>query len=67
VQRCKVPYEGGTLPALFVGAGSSPGPCMVMFDGFEIMKEKICPMQTNDDFRRRGISLLIVDHPGQDG
>lgn len=64
VQRCKVPYEGGTLPALFVGAGSSPGPCMVMFDGFDIMKETICLMQIDDDFRRRGISLLIVDHPG---
>lgn len=64
VERCEVPYEGGSLPALFVKAGSGRGPCMVMFDGFDIMKETICLMGIHEDFRRRGISMLIVDHPG---
>ena len=63
-ERCAVPYEGTTLPALFVRAGPPGGPCMVMFDGFDIMKETICLMDVHEDFRRRGISLLIVDHPG---
>lgn len=64
VERCAVPYEGSTLPALFVRAGDGRGPCMVMFDGFDIMKETICLMQIHEEFRRRGISVLIVDHPG---
>jgi dienelactone hydrolase len=64
MERCWVPYEGTTLPALFVRAGTGRGPCMVMFDGFDIMKETICLMDIHEDFRRRGISLLIVDHPG---
>jgi len=64
VEFCKVPYEGTTLPALFVRAGTGRGPCMVMFDGFDIMKETICLMDVHADYRRRGISLLIVDHPG---
>lgn len=64
VERCSVPYEGTTLPALFVRAGERGGPCMVMFDGFDVMKETICLMDIHADFRRRGISLLIVDHPG---
>jgi len=36
---------------------------MVHFDGFDIMKELIY-MRTGEEFRRRGISVLIVDHPG---
>ncbi len=64
VERCEIPYEGTTLPALFVRAGDGRGPCMVMFDGFDIMKETICLMQIHEDFRRRGISMLVVDHPG---
>lgn len=65
VERVLIPYEGTTLPALFVKAPSEkPGPCMVMFDGFDIMKETICLMDIHEAFRRRGISMLIVDHPG---
>jgi dienelactone hydrolase len=66
VERVRVPYEGTSLPALFVkaGNGEAPGPCMVMFDGFDIMKETICLMDIHNDYRRRGISMLIVDHPG---
>ena len=45
VYRVLVPYEGTTLPALFAGAQADAGPCMVMFDGFDIMKETICLME----------------------
>lgn len=65
VERVLIPYEGTTLPALLVKApGAGRQPCMVMFDGFDIMKETICLMDIHEDFRRRGISMLIVDHPG---
>src|SRR5712691_3611073 len=36
---------------------------MVHFDGFDITKEIIYGA-VGEEFRRRGISLLIVDHPG---
>jgi dienelactone hydrolase len=64
VERVLVPYEGTTLPALFAGAQAGAGPCMVMFDGFDIMKETICLMGVHEAFRRRGVSMLVVDHPG---
>ena len=38
---------------------------MVHFDGFDVMKEIIYQYHgIAEEFRRRGISLLIVDHPG---
>jgi dienelactone hydrolase len=38
---------------------------MVHFDGFDVMKELIYQSQgIAEEFRRRGVSLLIVDHPG---
>lgn len=64
VEWVEVPFQGKSLPALFCRApvkGSAP--CMVHFDGFDIMKEKIYIMAAQE-FRQRGISLLIVDHPG---
>ena len=64
VEWVEVPFQGKSLPALFSRAPvKGPAPCMVHFDGFDIMKEKIYVMAA-DEFRRRGISLLIVDHPG---
>ena len=60
----EVPFQGKSLPALFSKAPvKDPAPCMVHFDGFDMMKE-ILYLRTADDFRRRGISLLLVDHPG---
>ena len=38
-------------------------PCMVHFDGLDVTKE-IIYAAVADEFRRRGVSLLIVDHPG---
>src|SRR5215216_3716787 len=64
VERVEVPYGEHKLPAFFMKA-PVPGraPCMVHFDGFDVMKEIIYG-GTADEYRRRGISLLIVDHPG---
>ena len=36
---------------------------MIHFDGFDVTKE-IIYSGAADEYRRRGISLLIVDHPG---
>jgi dienelactone hydrolase len=64
VEWVEVPFQGKSLPALFSKApGKGPAPCMVHFDGFDVMKE-IIYQSTAEEFRRRGISLLIVDHPG---
>jgi dienelactone hydrolase len=64
VEWVEVPFQGKSMPALFSRAPvKGPAPCMVHFDGFDIMKEKIYFMAA-DEFRRRGVSLLIVDHPG---
>jgi dienelactone hydrolase len=64
IEWVEVPFQGKSLPALFCKApGKGRGPCMVHFDGFDTMKEKIY-FSTGDELRRRGISLLIVDHPG---
>jgi len=64
VERVEVPYGEHKLPAFFMKA-PVPGraPCMVHFDGFDVMKEIIYG-GTADEYRRRGISLLIIDHPG---
>ena len=64
VEWVEIPYQGKSMPALFSKApGRGRLPCMVHFDGFDGMKELIYQW-TADEFRRRGLSLLIVDHPG---
>ncbi len=64
VECVEVPFQGKSLPALFSKApGKGRLPCIVHFDGFDIMKE-IIYLRVAEEFRRRGISLLIVDHPG---
>lgn len=64
VEWVEVPFQGKSMPALFSKAPvKGPAPCMVHFDGFDIMKEYIY-QSTAEEYRRRGISLLIVDHPG---
>src|SRR5262249_15065968 len=64
VERVEVPYGAASLPAFFVKAPvPGPAPCMVHFDGFDATKETIYG-SVGEEYRRRGISLLIVDHPG---
>ncbi|MFL6660576.1 MAG: alpha/beta hydrolase family protein [Rhizobacter sp.] len=65
IERVAVPFEGTTLPALFVLApGPGPKPCMVVFDGFDVMKEFTVWTRLPEQLARRGVSTLIVDHPG---
>jgi dienelactone hydrolase len=64
VEFVEVPYGEHRLPAYFMKAPvSGRAPCMVHFDGFDVTKEIIYGA-TAEEYRRRGISLLIVDHPG---
>jgi dienelactone hydrolase len=64
VEKVEIPYGKQTLKAYYMPAGV-PGraPCMVHFDGFDVTKE-IIYNGVADEYRRRGIALLIVDHPG---
>jgi fermentation-respiration switch protein FrsA (DUF1100 family) len=65
VEWVEIPYDRASLPALFVPADvDGPAPCMVHFDGLDVMKELIYLSGLPAEFRRRGISTLIVDHPG---
>jgi dienelactone hydrolase len=66
VEFVEVPFEGGSLPALFVPAGDEgdgPSPCLVHFDGKDDVKE-VTYLRHREGLADRGISLLIVDHPG---
>jgi dienelactone hydrolase len=64
VEYVQVPYGDTTLPAIFMKApGGGRRPCMVHFNGLDLTKE-IVYSAIADEFRRRGVSLLIVDHPG---
>lgn len=70
----EVPYEGTSLPALFLpisgkgiagsGKAKGPGPCMIGFDGFDVTKEWTYLSGLADALAARGVSVLIVDHPG---
>ena len=65
VEWVEIPYDGTSLPALFVPADrDGPAPCMIHFDGLDVMKELIYLSGLPGEFRRRGIPTLIVDHPG---
>jgi len=64
IEYVQVPYEGTYLPAIFMKApGSDKTPCMVHFNGLDLTKE-IVYSAIADELKRRGISALIVDHPG---
>jgi dienelactone hydrolase len=64
IEWVEIPFQGKFLPALFSKApGRDRIPCMVHFDGFDWLKE-FSYLLSAEEFRRRGISLLVVDHPG---
>jgi len=64
VEYVQVPYEGTFLPAIYMKApGAEKSPCMVHFNGLDLTKE-IVYSAIADEFKRRGVSVLIVDHPG---
>ena len=64
VEFVDVQFGKHKLPAIFSKA-PVPGraPCVVHFDGLDVTKE-IIYSAVAEEFRRRGVSLLIVDHPG---
>lgn len=65
IEHVEVPYEGASLPALYVHAERAAGraPAMVFFDGFDITKE-IQYFKGVPDLVARGIACLLVDGPG---
>jgi pimeloyl-ACP methyl ester carboxylesterase len=68
IEHVEIPYEGGSLPALYVHAEPVPGhsgptPAVVFFDGFDVTKE-IQYFKGVPDLVARGIACLIVDGPG---
>lgn len=65
IEQVSLPYEGTTLPALFHRApGLGRRPVMVHFDGFDVTKEWMSMCGIADEFAHRGVSTLMVDHPG---
>ena len=65
IEFVTIPYEGTTLPALLYRApGNGPRPTMIHFDGFDVTKEWMHLCGIAREFSARGISTLMVDHPG---
>ncbi|MGH3381310.1 MAG: alpha/beta hydrolase family protein [Actinoallomurus sp.] len=64
VEFVTVPYEGTELRALFVPSEDPANtPCVIHFDGLDVMKELIFLMHA-DELKERRVSMLICDHPG---
>ncbi|MBI3935688.1 MAG: alpha/beta fold hydrolase [Betaproteobacteria bacterium] len=66
IERVEVPYEGATLPALFMKAPGVAGraPAVVVFDGMDNCKE-MSVLFAGLEFARRGMHTLAIDGPGQ--
>ena len=63
-ERVEIPYGDTSFPGLFVrGDGEGPRPCMVFCNGLDSVKEMIY-LAIRDTFAVRGISCLMIDHPG---
>jgi dipeptidyl aminopeptidase/acylaminoacyl peptidase len=67
MEHVSIPYEGTTLPAIYVHAEpanrSGKVPAVVFFDGLDVTKE-IQYFKGVADLVARGIACLIVDGPG---
>lgn len=67
VEFVEVPWQGGTIPCLFVKApGDGPKACMIHIQGFDSLKEFQYPI-VGEEYRRRGMSMLLCDQPGAGG
>ena len=66
VEKVEVPYEGVTLPALFMRAPGATGrvPTVVLFDGLDNCKE-MSVLFAGLEFAARGWNTLAIDGPGQ--
>jgi hypothetical protein len=65
-RRVEIPYEGRSLPALFVRAEGVLGaaPVLVQLNGIDSTKEIKYRLGLPTWLARRGVSSLIVDQPG---
>ncbi len=66
IERVEVPFEGGSLPGLFMKApgATGPRPTVVVFDGMDNCKE-MSVLFAGLEFARRGWNTLSIDGPGQ--
>ncbi|MGA0114630.1 MAG: alpha/beta hydrolase family protein [Burkholderiales bacterium] len=66
IEFVEVPYEGKTLPALFMKAPgvSLRAPTVVIFNGMDNCKE-MSVIFAGLEFARRGMHTLAIDGPGQ--
>ncbi len=66
VEKVEVPYEGTTLPALFLKAPGAKGraPTVAVFDGMDNCKE-MSVLFAGLEFAARGWHTLAIDGPGQ--
>ena len=70
----EVPYshngQDTSLPALFfpanpkAGTGDGLAPCIIHFDGLDVMKEFLYLAGVARAYAARGVSTLLIDHPG---
>lgn len=67
IEHVEIPYDGTSLPAIYVHAEgpdhAQQVPAMVFFDGLDVTKE-IQYFKGVADLAARGIACLIVDGPG---
>ncbi|MBI37150.1 MAG: hypothetical protein CL568_06150 [Alphaproteobacteria bacterium] len=70
IEWVEVPYLETGLPALFCAADknnssqTSQPPCIIHFDGLDVMKEFLFLSGVAKAYAARGISTLLIDHPG---
>ncbi|MES2564700.1 MAG: alpha/beta fold hydrolase [Pseudomonadota bacterium] len=66
IERVEVPFEGKSLPALFMKAPGISGaaPTVVVFDGMDNCKE-MSVLFNGLEFAARGWNTLAIDGPGQ--
>jgi dipeptidyl aminopeptidase/acylaminoacyl peptidase len=65
IERVEVPFEGASLPALFMKAPvSGRAPTVVVFDGMDNCKE-MSVLFNGLEFAARGWHTLAIDGPGQ--
>ncbi|OWU81698.1 hypothetical protein ATO6_23410 [Oceanicola sp. 22II-s10i] len=65
VEFVSIPYENAVIPALLIKApdiAGEPAPIVIHIQGFDSIKETQWPMF--QEYRRRGLSILITDQPG---
>jgi dipeptidyl aminopeptidase/acylaminoacyl peptidase len=66
MEKVEVPYDGATLPALFMKSPRASGraPTVVVFDGMDNCKE-MSVLFAGLEFAARGWHTLAIDGPGQ--